>query len=401
MAKDRGNSDSLPGASGFKPVLGLSDEPEGGAGPKDWRDWAGKTLGGTVFDQPEPAELIELTVIVPARNEEDCLGACLQSLVSQSESIFELGLEWELIVVDDRSSDRTAEIARSFAGVTVLQSATLEAGWTGKANAIATAAKRARGRWLLFTDADTIHEPGDLRRALHEAERYKAGVLSYSPRQIVHGLVQRSLMPLIFAELALAYPPAKVSDPASRIAAANGQFLLVEREAYRRLGGHASVAGDVLEDVALAYVAKRRKVGLRFRYAEDAVSAQMYRTTAAMVEGWTKNLALLFHNTLATALWKGLDFLLLFGLPILVVELWPARFGVRSLQWLGAGWVLAILWIRTLVRFYARVAKSNFGLVDCAISPLGLPLFIALLYRSWFQHRVLKQVSWKGRSYKA
>jgi hypothetical protein len=208
-------------------------------------------------------------------------------------------------------------------------------------------------------------------------------------------------MPLIFAELALAYPPAKVSDPASRIAAANGQFLLVEREAYRRLGGHASVAGDVLEDVALAYVAKRRKVGLRFRYAEDAVSAQMYRTTAAMVEGWTKNLALLFHNTLATALWKGLDFLLLFGLPILVVELWSARFGVRSLQWLGAGWVLAILWIRTLVRFYARVAKSNFGLVDCAISPLGLPLFIALLYRSWFQHRVLKQVSWKGRSYKA
>jgi glycosyltransferase involved in cell wall biosynthesis len=367
----------------------------------DWRGWAGKTVGGTVFDQPEPEGLIELTVIVPARNEEDCLGACLQSLVSQSESIFELGMEWELIVVDDRSSDRTAEIARGFAGVTVMESAALEKGWTGKANAIATAAKRARGRWLLFTDADTIHEQGDLRRAMHEAERYKAGVLSYSPRQIVHGLIQRSLMPLVFAELALAYPPAKVSDPNARIAAANGQFLLVEREAYRRLGGHASVAGDVLEDVALAYVAKRRKIGLRFRYAEDAVSTQMYRTTAAMVEGWTKNLALLFHNTLATALWKGLDFLLLFGLPILIVELWSARFGVRSLQWLGAGWVLAILWVRTLVRFYARVAKSNFGLVDCAISPLGLPLFIALLYRSWFQHRILKQVSWKGRSYKA
>ena len=78
-------------------------------------------------------------------------------------------------------------------------------------------------------------------------------------------------MPLVFCELALAYPPAKVSDPEQRIAAANGQFLLVEREAYRRLGGHPSVADKVLEDVELAFLAKRRKVGLRFRYAEDAV----------------------------------------------------------------------------------------------------------------------------------
>ena len=142
-------------------------------------------------------------------------------------------------MVDDHSDDRTAEIARGFAGVTVMEAGKLEPGWTGKANAIWTAAQRARGRWLLFTDADTVHEPGDLRRAMHEAERHKAGMLSYSPRQIVSGLAQRSLMPLVFCELALAYPPAKVSDPKQRIAAANGQFLLVEREAYRRLGGHA------------------------------------------------------------------------------------------------------------------------------------------------------------------
>ena len=138
--------------------------------------------------------------------------------------------------------------------------------------------------------ADTVHEPGDLRRAIHEAERHQAGVLSYSPRQNVRGLVQRTLMPLVFCELALAYPPAKVSDPAERIAAANGQFLLVEREAYRKLGGHASVADKVLEDVELAFLAKRRRIRLRFRYADDALAARMYRSTGAMVEGWTKNL---------------------------------------------------------------------------------------------------------------
>jgi hypothetical protein len=161
------------------------------------------------------------------------------------------------------------------------------------------------------------------------------------------------------------------------------------------------VADKVLEDVELAYLAKRRRVGLRFRYADDAVATRMYRTTAAMMEGWTKNLALLFDNTLALSMWRALDFLLLFGLPVLAVELWNARLMAHSLEWLGAGWILALLWVRTLVRFYARVAKSNFPFVDCALSPLGLPLFVGLLYRSWFQHRILKQVSWKGRSYKA
>jgi glycosyltransferase involved in cell wall biosynthesis len=398
MPNDKEDAERPASGKTWKPVLGLSDEA---TPPQDWREWAGKTLAGTVFAQPEPQELIELTVIIPARNEEDCLATCLQSLVSQSEEIFELGKDWELIVVDDHSTDRTKEIARSFSGVTVMEAGKLEPGWTGKNNAIWTAAQHARGRWLLFTDADTIHEPGDLRRAMHEAQRHKAGVLSYSPRQIVHGLAQRSLMPLVFCELALAYPPAKVSDPSTRIAAANGQFLLVEREAYRRLGGHASVADKVLEDVELAYLAKRRRLGLRFRYADDAVATRMYRNTAAMIEGWTKNLALLFNNTLATAMWRALDIALLVGLPILAIELWSARLAVHSLAWLGAGWLFALLWARTLFRFYNRVAKSNFPFADCAISPLGLPLFVILLYRSWFQHRVLKQVIWKGRSYKA
>jgi glycosyltransferase involved in cell wall biosynthesis len=390
MTKESANQDT-PRVPGRPPVLGLSESL---SAPAEL-----PARAGTVFDQPEPEQLMELTVIVPARNEEDCLGACLESLVRQSEDVFLLGRDWELIVVDDDSTDRTAEIARSYPGVTVLKAAKLEKGWTGKANAIWTAARKARGRWLLFTDADTVHEPGDLHRGMHEATRHKAGMLSYSPRQIVTGFLQRSLMPLVFCELALAYPPAKVSDPAQRVAAANGQYLLIERESYRRMGGHQSVRDKVLEDVELAFIAKRRKIGIRFRYADDAVATRMYRSTAAMMEGWTKNLALLFDNALALALWRALDFLLIFGLPVLAFELWNAHFTQHSLAWLGAGWVLLILWLRNLVRFYARVAKSNFPFVDCAVTPLGLPLFVFLLYRSWFQHKMLKQVDWKGRTY--
>jgi glycosyltransferase involved in cell wall biosynthesis len=385
------HSAGTKGAGGFKPVLGLAGEID----PAERWAWA----AGTVFDQPEPESLMELTVIVPARNEAECLGACLESLVSQSEEIFKLGRDWELIVVDDHSTDQTVSIALSFSGVTVLAAGTLEKGWTGKNNALWTAVRRARGRWLLFTDADTLHKPGNLRRALHEAQKHKVGMLSYSPRQLTAGLVQRALMPLVFCELALAYPPARVNDPQTRIAAANGQFLLVERESYRRIGGHAAVAEKILEDVELAALAKRRRQGLRFRYAEDAVSTRMYRSAGGMIEGWSKNLALLFDNALALAAWRAIDFLLLFGLPLLTVGLWNARLMEHSLQWLGAGWILGVLWLRTLVRFFNRVAKSNFPLLDCLLSPLGLPLFAVLLYRSWFQHKILKRVSWKNRSY--
>lgn len=349
------------------------------------------------IERQDESGKIELTVIVPARNEEDCLGACLESLVSQSNEFFALGRDWELLVVDDGSTDKTRAIADGFPGVTVLDPAKLEKGWTGKANACWTAAQRAQGRWFLFTDADTVHEAGNLRRAMHEAEKHNVGVLSYSPKQLVSGLWQRALMPLVFSELALAYPPEKVSNPELRIAAANGQFLLVKREAYRTIGGHASVKGEILEDVQLAFLAKRRKVGLRFRYAADALSTRMYRNVSAMIEGWTKNLALLFGNCLILAAWRVLDIFLLVGLPLLAWHFW--NYGVQQVPWFTAGWLLTLVWLRNLWRFYARVAKSNFPAADCLVSPVALPLFVVLLYRSWFQNTVLHRVSWKGRTY--
>lgn len=335
-------------------------------------------------------EGLRLSVLVPARNEEASLGACLQSLVAQSVPGFELGQEWELIVIDDFSKDRTREIAAGFEGVQVIGAAPLQKGWTGKANALWTGVAEAQGAWLLFTDADTVHEPGNLSRAIHEAEKYKAGVLSYSPRQVVNGFWQRAVMPLVFSELALVYSPKLVSDPASKIAAANGQFLLMSREAYQRIGGHEAVKSDVLEDVRLAELTKRAGIGLRFRYAPDALSTHMYRSFGEMVEGWTKNLALLFGNPLQTAMMRFLDLALLVALPLLAVVYWwnPV-----------ARWGLLLLALRRIWLFYARVAKSNFSALPCVLSPLGLPVYIALLVASWYRHKVVKSVRWKGRKY--
>jgi hypothetical protein len=215
-------------------------------------------------------------------------------------------------------------------------------------------------------------------------------MLSYSPRQVVTGFWQRALMPLIFCELALSYPPEKISDPESTLAAANGQFILIRQDAYFAVGGHSAIAESVLEDVSLARRVKRRKLGLRFRYAPEAVSTRMYRSFGQMYEGWTKNLALLFGNALFLAAWRVIDLLLLIGLPVLFIEFYQPR---------PLWWVLMALWLRTLWRFYRRVARSNFAFWDCASAIFGLPLFCWLLYRSWFHHTLIKRVIWKGRSY--
>ncbi len=347
----------------------------------------------------DPSPELELSVIIPARNEEQSLPACLASLVSQAEPGFALGLQWEIILVNDASTDRTREIAAEFAAsdrsITVIDAPPLDlssrGGFTGKNNACWAAAQIANGKWMLFTDADTIHEPLSLSRSLREAERHKAVLLSYSPRQIVSGFWQRVLMPLVFSELASVYPPSQVNDPERRLAAANGQFLLVESDVYFSVGGHRAVGMSVLEDVALARNVKRGRRLIRFRYAPEALSTRMYRSTAEMVEGWTKNLALLFPRPIYLAAWRVLDLLLFFGLPALAL----------GLPWL-VSWqraAILLLWARTLWRYYARVARSNFSAIDVALSILGIPLFVYLLLRSVIQHHIKKSVSWKGRSY--
>ncbi len=347
----------------------------------------------------EPPEL-ELSVIIPARNEERSLPACLASLLNQSEPGFALGHQWELIVVNDASTDNTREIAAKaaadHAGVTLLDAPPLDlsdrGGFTGKSNACWTGAQAARGRRLLFTDADTIHELNDLSRSLREMEKHKAALLSYSPRQIVSGFWQHAVMPLVFSELASVYPSDQVNDPARPLAAANGQFILVDRDAYFSAGGHRAIGKDILEDVALAYNIKRGPHIIRFRYAPDALSTRMYRTTGEMIEGWTKNFALLFPKPVALALWRILDLLLFFGLPVLAFGLF----------WLAPWqrWLILLIWARTLWRFYSRVARSNFPASDIAISIFGVPLFVYLLFRSVIHHRIRKNVAWKGRSYR-
>jgi cellulose synthase/poly-beta-1,6-N-acetylglucosamine synthase-like glycosyltransferase len=328
-----------------------------------------------------------VSVIVPARNEEACLGGCLQSLVRQS------GVPVEIIVVDDHSTDRTREIALSFSNqqVRVIEAGPLPAGWTGKNNAVTAGSKAALGEWLLFTDADTIHLPGSLARSLKEAKRHDASLLSYSPEQMVKSFWEKAIMPVIFAELAASYRPSQVSDPNSPAAAANGQYILITREAYDSVGGHAAVAGNLLEDVALARAVKQSGRKIFFRYAADAVQTRMYRSFAKLREGWTKNLALLFPAPASLAALRAIEFILI-----------AASAAVAVSAALRGSWQPAILAGTLAVIMYGlflkRIRRAHFAWYANLLAVLGLPLFSYLLLRSKSAHAT-GTVAWKGRKY--
>lgn len=304
-------------------------------------------------------------------------------------------------MVDDGSTDHTAEIARSFAdrvevggdvgppdvqSILVISAPPLPENWTGKNNAMAAGAKIAKGKWLLLTDADTFHKPGSLARAVAEAEEHGAALLSYSPEQEVRSFLEKAVMPVIFAELAVTYPPDKVRDPNSPIAAANGQYLMISREAYDAVGGHTRIASDLLEDVAMAKLVKSSGRKVWFRYGADAVRTRMYRSWTQMKEGWTKNLALLFkHPTLRAGM--VLVFWIFSWVTFTIAAAAISRGNLRSAYY-----------VLPLISLYSRVAWGRFGaMANLAAIAVGMPICAFLLVNSARRHLI--SVVWKGRTY--
>jgi glycosyltransferase involved in cell wall biosynthesis len=332
-----------------------------------------------------PGTSCDVSVIVPARNEQDCLADCLRTLTAQQ------GVSYEIIVVDDHSTDATETIAASFP-VRVIKADPLPRGWSGKCNAAWSGARIAKGNWLLFTDADTKHEPESIATGLREARESDAGLVSYSPKQEVQRFAERALMPVIFAELAATYRPKDVCDPKSPVAAANGQYLLIRREVYDAIGGHASVAGAILEDVELARRVKQAGYKLRFRTA-DVVRTRMYRSFTQMWEGWTKNLALLFPHPRRLAFKGLLEFGVFVGCAAFAIVNWASRA-------IGPALIATVPLVAFLIPFETRIRRAHFDWLSSALAIFGLPLFAVLLLNSDRSHR-RGLVRWKGREYGA
>jgi glycosyltransferase involved in cell wall biosynthesis len=324
-----------------------------------------------------------ISAIVPARNEEASIAACVEALLQQAEVV-------EIIVVDDQSSDRTAEIIRERMQrerrIKLLETSEVPPCWVGKNNAAALGASVATQAWLLFVDADAEILPGACAKAIEIANEANAGLVSFSPEQITANWYEKALIPFIYSRLARKYPYEAVNDPKSRVAAANGQFLMLHRSVYDAIGGHASVAGEVLEDVALARRVKAAGYAMRFGSGAGLVRARMYRSFGAMWEGWRKNLYRLIGGK-PTAFWTELRTIFPW-IPLLLIV-----FGLRYPLAIFAG--VLLLLVRQL-QYGAELVRNQYPFRFIIYYVPAVLLYAGVLVASCRGHARGK-LAWKGR----
>jgi glycosyltransferase involved in cell wall biosynthesis len=324
-----------------------------------------------------------ISAIVPARNEEDVIATCVESLALQTEIS-------EILVVNDQSTDKTAEMVRGLLSkiphLRLLETQNVPPGWVGKNNAVFLGAKEAKSPWLLFTDADAELQPGAAARALQIAEEKSAALISFSPEQITESWYEKALIPFVYTRLAKHFSYDKVNDPASRAAAANGQFLMIQRDAYDAIGGHASVAADVLEDVALAKRAKDAGFRLWFSGGQGIVRARMYRSFAAMWQGWKKNLYLLVGGT-PGAVFRELES----TIPWIPLALILLGIKIPVAPFLG----VAFLLLRQFT-YGLEIARNQYPFKFIIYYVPAVALYAGVLWASYRGHAKGK-VEWKGR----
>ncbi len=326
-----------------------------------------------------------VSAIIPARNEERTIAEAVISVAEQPEIR-------EVVVVNDQSSDGTGEILRRLAAgqprLRVCEAGPLPAGWVGKNHAASLGAQKAACDWLLFTDADALHLPGSTGRALAEANSRGADLVSYSPGQEMHTWWERALIPFVFCRLSQLYSYAAINDPDSPAAAANGQYLLIRRNVYEQIGGHAAVRDEVLEDVALARLAKSAGFRLHFAPGDQICRVRMYSSFQAMWEGWSKNLLPLVSWSGQRVTRELLSVMPWIPLLCLLLTPWHIVFGALGLLLLAG----------RHASYAALLRKNRFPLDSVLYYLVGVALYCAALLASdWGYAR--GKIAWKGREY--
>jgi len=339
-----------------------------------------------------------ISVIVPARNEARNIERCVSALLAQTYQNF------EVIVLDDRSTDETGPIlARLAAGnprLRVLLGEPLPPGWAGKPHALYQGVAAARGEWLCFVDADTFTRPEALAATYATAQAYQADLFSILTGQTLGTFWEKVVMPVVLSGLAFGFPPERVNDPKRPEAVANGQFILIRRKVYEAVGGHQALHASLVEDKDLAEAVKRAGFRLVLADGQALAETRMYTSLAELWEGWTKNMFLGL---------QGRPWLLLFGavsslagalaLPawLLAGLIWLARGGAPAA--LGVVAEAAAVWALVV---YARAMVARRLKISAwyALSlPLGAGIFAAMMFTSTVRVLSGKGVVWKGRMY--
>ncbi len=342
----------------------------------------------------DPPALPPLSVIVPARNEERSIARCVRSLLAQRN------VDVDVIVVDDRSEDATREIlaalAREYPKLRVVEGAPLPDGWVGKPWALAQAARVARRPWLLFTDADTWHAPDACASTLAFTLARGVDALTLGTHQELGSWGERAVLPTMLGLILIASGSmAALNDPYdAEHALANGQYVLVSRQAYDGLGGHEALRGEMVEDIAFA---KRLKRDGRYRIlvagSNGLVRVRMYHSLRELWNGFTKNVYAGAQGDLRALFGAAAWLALVSYVPAaLLAEALVRRRPYRALE--------ALLVLGTGAAVQARgSAAAGLPRRWAWLAPIGYGVCAAVILNSTWRVRSGRGVEWRGRRY--
>jgi len=348
------------------------------------------------FNSPDPPLV---SAIVPAKDEEATLADCLASVRSQSYP------NLEILIVDDRSTDRTAEIARGIERadprVRLISIEELPPGWTGKTHALHVSAHQARGDWFWFLDADTRHEPDSLSIVLEYARSHGAEMASLLPEMRCESFWEKVVQPLAGIILVQNYPLFWTNDPRRKLAFANGQYILIRRDAYDLAGGHEAVRDKFVEDIYLARAVKGAGLSSRTAIALGIGSTRMYTSLPQLVRGWSR----ILYDALGRSPWRLLvqvldplffsqtaHVALVVALALMAAGM-PGRFPVWLLGLSVLHHVLAYTCLRRL--YVLSVPRTR----HVAWYPLAGVVLDVILYRA-IRMCFTGKVTWRGTAYK-
>ncbi|MEP6538250.1 MAG: glycosyltransferase family 2 protein [Bryobacteraceae bacterium] len=312
-----------------------------------------------------------ITVIIPARNEEKNIERAVRSFPGVP-----------VLVVDDASTDRTGEIARA-AGARVIQAPPLSKGAAGKPNACQAGANASESEFILFVDADTYYKPEFLPSLMSYTRSESLDMVTAFLKQDCVTWSEKLVLPYAFALYFCGVNAENVNSRKSFDALANGQCLLFRRNIYNFIGGHRAVSSSIIEDVMLAFIAKRHRIRLRVLRAEKLGSVRMYEGMAAIFRGFEKN----SFRFLLINRWCGIQvvlssILLTSYLPVLGWLMWNHRWGLALL--FGA---VPVVFLRA---WYGHIGRSLF-------SPAAIYIFQCIAISAMFSSLLGRGVLWKGR----